>query len=66
MKIEITPAIRNAGNRHNITCSRAYHFERSREASIAVLNTGLFIGKKNTPRNKPQSIAGFSTLFSVP
>src|SRR4030065_1501132 len=37
-KTEITPAIKNAGRRHRITCSRAYHFTRSSVATIAVLN----------------------------
>src|SRR4030043_1035653 len=45
-KTEITPAIKNAGRRHKITCSRAYHFTRSRVAAIAVLTRAFCIGFK--------------------
>jgi hypothetical protein len=46
-KTEITPAIKNAGRRQRITCSRAYHFTRSRVAAMAVLNLALSMGRKN-------------------
>jgi hypothetical protein len=45
-KTEITPAMKNAGRRHNIKCSRAYHFTRSSVAAIALLKRALSIGKK--------------------
>jgi hypothetical protein len=50
-KTEITPAMKNAGRRHNITCSLAYHLTRSRVAAIAVLKRALSIGMKNAKTN---------------
>ena len=36
--LAMTPAMKKAGSRHSTTCSRAYHFARSRVASTAVMN----------------------------
>ena len=44
----ITPAMKNAGNRHSTTCSRAYHWARSSVAFIAVVNRVFCNGMKNT------------------
>ncbi len=49
---DITPAMKNAGSRHKTTCSRAYHFTRSRVAAIAVVNLVLSIGRKNAAANR--------------
>ena len=47
---EMTPAMKNAGSKHRMTCSRAYHFTRSSVASIAVVNLALSMGKKKANR----------------
>src|SRR5665647_70784 len=62
-KTDITPAIKNAGSRQRITCSRAYHFIRSSVAAIAVLNRVLSIGRKkanaNIAANQPSILSSF-------
>jgi hypothetical protein len=49
---EMTPAMKKAGNKHRITCSRAYHLVRSRVATMASLNRRFSKGIKNARRKK--------------
>ena len=38
---EMVPAMKKAGSRHRMTCSCAYHWARSRVASMAVRKRGV-------------------------
>ena len=47
-KTAITPAMKKAGSRQRMTCSRAYHRARSSVASMAVMKRSLPSGRKKT------------------
>ncbi len=50
-KTDTTPAIKNAGNKHKITCYLAYHFNKSDDAFIEIKKLSYSIGKKRKYKN---------------
>jgi len=69
IKTAITPAIKKAGKRHSITCSRAYHLVRSNIAITASLKLALVSGmkkanKKTADIHKNIEISFFQFIIS--
>jgi len=50
-KTEMAPAIKNAGTRHNSTCSRAYHCTRAMASKMGPPKGMILRGKKKHTRN---------------
>ena len=69
--------MKNAGSRHRMTCSRAYHFASSSDSFTAPSKRGVPTGRKYNRPSKPASQAavfssagwdfhGFQVLVSCP
>jgi hypothetical protein len=60
----MAPAIQNAGNRHRMTCSRAYHLVSSSASNTALSKRGVPTGRKYTPAKTAASHAKiFNSCF---